>query len=231
MSTTTKFGLPGIYNTSLPTLNDQDGAALAIDVNGKVLLGASTATIGAVVGNVASGVADSGAPVKVGAVYNSAQQSFSTGKRTDLQSNVNGYIYTDETFAAGAEDNSNFLLATAVRPLAVSTYSWTRFQNLGANATLNVKASAGNVFALYMFNTTATVRYAQLHNTATVPAGGAVPLYSFLLPANGSVLIDSAFFGSVGANFSTGIAFACSTTDATYTAATATDHDTTIHYK
>lgn len=43
-------------------------------------------------GNVASGVADSGNPVKVGSVYNSTAPSPSTGQRVDLQSNSRGSI-------------------------------------------------------------------------------------------------------------------------------------------
>lgn len=35
---TTKHGLPGVYNESLPTLGDGLGAALAVDVNGKLLI-------------------------------------------------------------------------------------------------------------------------------------------------------------------------------------------------
>ncbi len=231
MPTTTKFGLPGIYNTSLPTLNDQDGAALAIDVNGRVILGASTVTIGAIVGNVASGATDSGAPVKVGAVYNSAQQTFSTGQRTDLQSNVNGYLYTEETFAALAEDNTNQILALAIRPLSTPTYSWTRFQNYGANATLNIKASTGNIFSLYAYQTNAAPRFEQIHNTATTPAGSAVPIHSFLVPASGATLIDGNFFGQSGDNASSGLAFAFSTAFGIYTAGTAADGNRVVMYK
>lgn len=106
MSTTTKFGLPGIYNTSLPTLNDQDGAALAIDVNGKVILGASTATIGAVVGNVASGATDSGNPVKTGAVYNSTLPTVTTGQRVDTQATSRGLALSSLGDKISGEDQT-----------------------------------------------------------------------------------------------------------------------------
>lgn len=182
-------------------------------------------------GGFASGSADGGNPVKVGGVYNSTAPTFIAGSRTDFQADSNGNQQTREQYAPGAEDNSNNVIAVAHRPIAVSTYSWTRFQNVGANATLNIKASAGNVFAVHMFNTTGNIRYLQLHNTATTPGGAAVPIFSFLVPANGATLIDSSFFGANGMNFATGIAFACSTTQGTYTAATATDHYTDVLYK
>lgn len=121
-----------------------------------------------------------------------------------------------------------WLVASA--KVASSTNAPTRFANLGANATLNVKASTGNVFSLYCNNENAAEQFIQLHNTATVPAGAAVPLYSFRIPAAGDVLIGTDFFTNEGANFSTGIAFAFSTTKDTYTAGTAGEQTTIIHY-
>lgn len=124
--------------------------------------------------------------------------------------------------------------AVAVGPGAkpsTATASPTRFANLGANATLNVKAAPGNVFALYCHNANAASRYIQLHNTATTPADQDVPLYSFLVPTLGQTIIGEDFFSMAGANFSTGIAFAFSTTKATYTAGTNTDQNTVVHYK
>jgi len=107
----------------------------------------------------------------------------------------------------------------------------TTFTNFGANATLNVKASAGNVFSLSCNNENAADMYVQLHNTVTVPAGGGVPIFTFRVPAGGDVLIGTDFFTTAGAAFATGIAFAFSTTKETYTAGTATDHTTQILYK
>lgn len=119
---------------------------------------------------------------------------------------------------------------TPTKPSTAAS-SPTRFANLGANATLNVKATSGNVFSLYCHNANAASRYIQLHNTATTPADQDVPLYSFLVPTLGQTIIGEDFFSTAGANFSTGIAFAFSTTKATYTAGTNTDQNTVIHYK
>lgn len=106
----------------------------------------------------------------------------------------------------------------------------TRFSNMGANATLNVKATPGSVLAFVCANLNAAVRYLQLHDTATVPAGAAVPAYSFPIAANGSIVIGADFFTTAGVAFATGIAFAFSTTAGTYTAGVATDQVTTIHF-
>ena len=127
-------------------------------------------------------------------------------------------------------DSANDVVAVQVKPLASSDYSFSNFSNLGANATLNVKATAGNVFALKCCNNNAAARYIQLHNTATTPAGGAVPLETFLVPANSEVIIGTDYFGPAGRNFSTGIAFAYSTTQGTYTAGTAAEQFTFVKY-
>lgn len=166
------------------------------------------------------------------AVYNATPTTRTEGQGGTLQADTAGSLLNRETYAPGAEDNSNGVYATAPKPQAGSTYSWTLFQNLGANATLNVKASSGNVFAVQMSNVSGGTRYFQLHNTATTPAGAAVPAYSSpAIPPGGSFVLDASFWGAIGRNFTTGIAFACSTTEATYTAATATDHNTHIQYK
>lgn len=60
-------------------------------------------------GNVAGGAADSGAPIKVGGVYNLVRPTYDSGDRTDLQANVNGgVIVQSEAYdtATGTEKNS-----------------------------------------------------------------------------------------------------------------------------
>ena len=138
-------------------------------------------------------------------------------------------MVTQATKMAG-EDLTNDTLGTSIKKVAAGTYSPSRFQNLGANATLNVKATAGVVSSIKCRNTTAAPRYFQLHNTATTPSGGAVPFWHCLVPAGSEVIVGEDHFSEMGIAFSTGIAFAVSTTSATYTAATATDHETYVLY-
>lgn len=129
------------------------------------------------------------------------------------------------------DDTADAVKTTFPIPQAVSTYSPSSFENLGANATLNVKASAGNVFSLTCHNENASDRYIQLHNTATTPGGAAAPVESFLIPAGAQIVIGTDYFTEAGTHFATGIAFAFSTTKDTYTAGTAGDHTTRIKYK
>lgn len=116
-------------------------------------------------------------------------------------------------------------------PNTVAANSPSRFQNLGANATLNVKATPGNVFSLTCYNANAAAQYVQLHNTDTVPSTGVtVPIYCFLVPPASQIIVGTDFFTNNGVNFATGIAFAFSTTRDVYTAATAGDQSTRILY-
>ena len=133
-----------------------------------------------------------------------------------------------EQFAPVAEDNVNGVIGIAIKPLAVSTYSTSFTSGVGA-LPANIKASAGNVFSIYALNSNTAQRYLQLFNSTAVPSG--TPLVSFLIPALGSITIDSGFFTSSGINFSTGITLGISLAQATYTAATAGDHNYAICWK
>jgi hypothetical protein len=93
----------GQYNTSLPTLTNGQQAAIQLDSSGRAIVSplssSSTVTVvqptaanlnAQVVGNVASGSADSGNGVKVSGVYNSTPPVFTSGNRADIQSDING---------------------------------------------------------------------------------------------------------------------------------------------
>lgn len=54
-----------------------------------------------VVGNVASGAADSGNPVKISGVFNTTPPPVTTGQRSDLQTTANGVLKTTITNSAG----------------------------------------------------------------------------------------------------------------------------------
>jgi hypothetical protein len=107
-----------------------------------------------------------------------------------------------------------------------STYGY--FTNIGADATKNVKPGPGRIMALTCHNANAAARYLQVHNTITVPSAAAVPALVFLVPAGSQIIVGTDFFGTSGVEFSTGVAFAFSTTRDTYTAGTNTDQNTTI---
>ena len=183
---------------------------------------------------VAHDAVDSGSPLKIGgrAVDPTAlPTAVAANDRSDMYTSLQGEQLTYLSRLIAGEDQTNNLQSVAIKPLAVSTYSFTSFQNYGANATLNVKASAGNVYGVSCYNANAAARWIQLHNTATTPGGGAVPLFSFLVPAGSQVVIDTDWFGLNGMAFSNGIAFAFSTAANSYTAGAAADQSTQVNYK
>ncbi|MDE2105935.1 MAG: hypothetical protein KGL39_52420, partial [Patescibacteria group bacterium] len=71
---------------------------------GTVVLGAGSAAIGSVIagGNVASGAADSGNPVKIGGVYNAAPITLTTGQRGDAQLDASGNLCVNIKAGAGS---------------------------------------------------------------------------------------------------------------------------------
>ena len=165
------------------------------------------------------------------AKYDATPTARTTGQGGPLQADINGALNVNNYTLLAGEDQTNAVLAVQVKPAAVSTYAPTRYANLGASTSANVKATPGNVFSLTTTNTNAAVRYVQLHNSAGTPAAAAVPIYTFLLPATaGMITVGNDFFTNAGAYFSTGIAVTLSTTAGTYTAGTAGDHMTMIHY-
>lgn len=104
--------------------------------------------------------------------------------------------------------------------------------NFGAATKANVKAAAGNIVRVIFTNTNAAVRYGQIHNKATAPAGTDVPIISLPIPG-GSVNSPGILSVDLPESqaFATGIGWAISTTVATFTdSATASDHSVHLWY-
>lgn len=104
-----------------------------------------------------------------------------------------------------------------------------------AAAAISVKGSAGYVMSVYVTNKNAAVRFLQLHNKASAPASAEVPVLSLPIPAGtannpGVLHLTDSFFGVGGRPFTTGIGIGISTAEASYTAATNTDHDISGSY-
>jgi len=91
-----KHGLPGIYNSSAITLDDEEGAALGLDSSGRVIFSPG--------GSLGYAIDDSAMPatpsiLPVGGEYRSSATTYADGDATVLQSDVNGNIKT--TLATG----------------------------------------------------------------------------------------------------------------------------------
>lgn len=89
------------------------------------------------------------------------------------------------------------------QPVAVSNY--VAISAASTNAGF-IKAAAGNLFELSVFNPTAALIYLKLYNKASAPTVGTdVPLITIPVPINGFV---SPEFGPMGKRFTVGIAIA-----------------------
>lgn len=77
-----------------------------------------------------------------------------------------------------------------------------------------VKASAGKVFALRVYNNKASAQWIQIHQAASAPADATVPFLSFPIAATSNINID---FGVYGIYCTTGIYVCNSTTGPTKT--------------
>lgn len=215
-----------------------------------VTVGLDPGATNPVTGNVAAGGADSGNPIKVGAVYNSALPSLAAGQRGNLQldsygnllvlskANIsagsdavgNGALTTPMSFGAPNADGS--LRPSAVAPFTFNGSSWDRERKpssvarlLSAAATTNatsVKISSGDLFKVTLRNNAASARFLKIYNKSSAPIVGTdTPLITEYIAAGASIILDF----SKGFYFSAGIAFALTinATDSDTTALTAGD--------
>lgn len=116
---------------TLPTLPAGDNNIGNVDVLTLPALAAGNNNIGDVDiagGNVASGAADSGNPVKVGGVYNSSLPTFSNGQRGDLQIDSQGSLRVNPGELDSAIDSVS----------CVQSGTWTEANSAAMAASLSV---------------------------------------------------------------------------------------------
>lgn len=232
----------GKYNATPPSLTDGQTVQVRVTSAGALVTDGAGSITSVIPGTGATNLGkaedaahtsgDVGVAILAKRTDSAASSAGTDGDYATINTDSLGHVWGREGFVDQAVDNTNGVYAAAFKPLAISTYSPTLFTNFGANTTLNIKATPGNVFSFVVTNTNAAVRYFQLHNTATTPSGGAVPLRTYTLPAlTGNIAIGMDVLTQAGVNFSTGIAYATSTTAGTYTAATAGDHYVEVNFK
>jgi hypothetical protein len=191
-----------------------------------VSLAGSGASANQVQGNVASGSADVGNPVKVGGRYNTAPPTLADGQRADLQLGQRGSLRIELWQPGTASQMATMQGADGVLNTswgyiqysfgmlfngtswdrATKTTSASRIVSAAAstNAT-SAKASAGTLKSMSGYNAAAAVRYLKIYNKASAPTVGTdTPILTLALKASDK--FD--FTWPDGFYFSTGIAYA-----------------------
>jgi hypothetical protein len=99
-------------------------------------------------------------------------------------------------------------------PSASSNYAASLDSSVAYETSGVVKASAGVLYGCVGYNSSASARWIQFYNSATVPADAAVPIFTFKVGADSNFSFD---MGKFGAYFSAGISWATSSTGPTKT--------------
>lgn len=224
-------------NTTLASVSG-NYAPLQLDATGslKVNITAGAGSGGTALADQAAFTSGSTSFTPVGGIYQASADTLVDGHAAALALDVNRFAKVTLATLIAGEDLTNAVLGVTNKPIAASTYSPSLYSELTQVTKANIKASAGNVLSFYISNVNAAVRYFQLHNKASAPAGTDVPIYSFPIPAGTSTApsvlqLGPSFWTVAGKYFSTGIGWAISTTYATFTdSATNTEHVALVHY-
>lgn len=136
---------------------------------------------------------------------------------------IYGTASTTDVYTAFSEDRANGVTAIALKPLATGAYSPNLYADFGTVTKAVLKANSGAVFKFIATNTNAAIRYFQIHDKATAPAGTNVPIISLPIAVLSGYLEVTLPYG--GQNAGLGVGWAISTTQATFTdSATASEH-------
>jgi hypothetical protein len=186
------------------TSNISDGAGTALT---STLIGAKQSLDVSAQGNVASGVADAGNPVKIGAVYNTTLPTPATGQRVNLQADLNGRLLTADapldgykaTYSASVTDLTVAAAATDIFTLtgsATKTIRITHFSISGTETTakqfydvIMLKRSTANTLGTSTTRTAVPYDSADAAATATVSAYTANPTLGTLVGNLSSVAV------------------------------------------
>lgn len=130
-----------------------------------------------------------------------APLSMTSGGR--VRTDVTGSVSISGTPAVIATISGTPAVTSTSTPTNGSAYALTTAASTNAGT---IKASAGNLFEITVFNSTAATIYVRLYNKASNPTVGTdIPIA--VIPVAASAVLNQQF-GSLGKRFSTGIAIA-----------------------
>ena len=159
-------------------------------------------------------------------IYNATPTSRTEGQGGPLQTTSRGAVNTNADTLTSGEDQTNNLVQIIQKPVAVSTYAYSRDSSTALEASSIAKASAGNLYRAFgVIDATAPtdMYYILFLDSATLTGDGAVTHLITPIPVNHVNGVDSSFdtghfdFGVAAAN---GIVIVQSTTLVTKTIVT-----------
>jgi hypothetical protein len=148
--------------------------------------------------------------------FNSVKPSLLDTQFAEAQFTSRGAMLIAPDELPQAQDDTNQVLWEAPRPLSTGTAGqillWADY--VAAATSGVIKASPGRLYVVMFQSRSSSERFIQFYNSTTVPVDTTVPVITVAVPAGGVCSIDLNAFGRY---FSTGIAWAVSTTMATKT--------------
>lgn len=111
-------------------------------------------------------------------------------------------IDADTGILSGAVSGGRMLTDTVLKPATTGGYTTYHLVSAGTTNATVVKASAGQLYGWYIYNSNAAARKLVFHNTASVPTAGASVFFSIVLPPGAGANV----FNQIGIPFSSGIA-------------------------
>lgn len=150
-------------------------------------------------GQVASGAANAGNPVKIGAVYNSSEPTLTTGEVGDAQCDVNANLKVNvingvSSGTAGSA-STNVITVQGIASMTpvqtatgLTTSGGASYANAIAPATpsvTTVKSSAGNIYGVIAFNILTTPVYVKFFDVSgSITLGTTAATFQFMIPGN-----------------------------------------------
>lgn len=152
-------GQPGRYNSVLPTIPNGYGAALAVDVNGRLITSPTTgSSSNQVQGTAADAATAVGNPIDVAVEYLTTPPVLTNGQHKRLQGDVNGNLKVTLATQLAGEDLTNDVMKVEQR-----------FTTTRATADVQIKGSAGFVHAISIapISATPTAGLLTIYNSLT----------------------------------------------------------------
>jgi hypothetical protein len=221
--------IPIEIDSNNSTIKIRDGSTtntLSIDSNGRVTVSYTDET------PAASPTATSGFIGLLRGFWNSIGLSSESSSSTGSIHAKLRFLIADTIGTTSSVVDVAGTLMGRLRAIAQSHAAANVFVRWGTSVVDTISGTPARVTKVYVWNKSTSIRYIQLFNRTTNPTTGTVPLVSYVLAPGEKYTLGVADLGSNdGMSFSTGLAWAFSTTEATYTAGTTTDVSVEIHWR